>query len=246
MSEVSGNKRSASRRPGLLPLFAWLSPAFPVGAFAYSHGLEQAVADREIGDARSLTEWLVDLFERGSIRNDLILASCAARALGSPDASPGPARRMVGPHFDEVAELALALSPSRERRLESRQQGRSFLEAVCAAWPSALLDSVLAGSPEIAYPVAFGAALAAHRLPLRPALGAYALQFAGNLVSAIVRLGVIGQTEGQKVLASLALRAEKAARIAARSGLDDLGGAVLRADLASLRHETKYSRIFRS
>jgi urease accessory protein len=229
---------------GLLPLFAWLSPAFPVGAFAYSHGLEQAVADGEVRDADSLVEWLRDLFTHGSVRTDLILAACAARAFVTEEMPPR--KEDASPGFPDVAELAIALQPSRERRLESCQQGRSFLEAVCAAWPNAALDKLLAPSPEIAYPIAFGAAVAAHGLPVGDALAAYALQFAGNLVSAVVRLGVVGQTDGQRIVASLASVAARAAEQAIRASLADLGSASFRSDLASIRHETKYSRIFRS
>ncbi len=225
---------------GLLPLFAFLSPAFPVGAFAYSHGLEQAVEDGDVRDMATLSAWLVDLMEHGSIRSDLILVACAARSLG-PNAE-----NEAEPRFEEVAGLALALQPSRERRLETAQQGRSFLETLCAAWPSPVLDATLATSPEIAYPVAFGASLAAHGLPLRPSLAAFALHFAGNLVSAVVRLGIVGQTDGQRVIASLAKRARLAAGRAARASLDDLGSAAFRSDLASIRHETQYARLFRS
>jgi urease accessory protein len=202
-----------------------------VGAFAYSHGLEQAVADGDIRDAETLEAWLRDLLEHGSLRTDLILAACAARA---------------EPSFEEVAALALALQPSRERRLETCQQGRSFLETVCAAWPSPALDPLIAASPEIAYPVAFGAAVAAHGLALPEALAAYGLQFASNLVSAVVRLGVVGQTDGQKVVAAFAAGASRAAKLALASGLGEIGSAAFRSDLASIRHETKYSRIFRS
>jgi urease accessory protein len=229
---------------GLLPLFAWLSPAFPVGAFAYSHGLEQAVADGDVRDADTLAAWLRDLLAHGSIRTDVILAACSARAFVTDEA--GLAEDQASPGFAEVAALAIALQPSRERRLETCQQGRSFLEALCAAWPSQALDRLLEASPQIAYPVAFGAAVAAHNLPLRPALAAYALQFAGNLVSAVVRLGVVGQTDGQRIIASLAGAASHAAKLTAGAGLGDLGSASFRSDLASIRHETKYSRIFRS
>jgi urease accessory protein len=222
--------------PGHLALLAWLSPSFPIGAFAYSHGLETAVFDGDVRDGATLQAWLLDLLQRGSIRTDLILASCAARALAAGDED----------RFREVSELALALSPSKERHLETTQQGRSFIDALSAAWPSPKIDELLGRAGEIAYSVAFGAALFAHRLKLRPSLAAFALHSCGNLVSAVVRLGTIGQTDGQKIIASLMKPAEGAAARAARATLDDLGGATLRADLASLRHETLYSRLFRS
>ena len=222
--------------PGHLALFAWLSPSFPIGAFAYSHGLETAVSDGDVRDGATLQAWLFDLLRLGSIRTDLILAACAARALGAGDED----------RFREVAELAIALSPSKERHLETTQQGRSFMDALGAAWPSPTIDELLGRSGEIAYPVAFGVALFAHRLKLRPSLAAFALHSCANLVSAVVRLGTIGQTDGQKIIASLLKPAEGAAARAARATLYDLGSATLRADVASLRHETLYSRLFRS
>jgi urease accessory protein len=204
-----------------------------------------------VRDAATLEGWLLDLFRYGSIRTDLILAACAARAQGQgrlrlAEMGTGAQIEEVEPSLAEVSELALALSPSRERKLETTQQGRSFLEAVCAAWPSPALDAIREASPEIAHPVAFGAAMTAHGLPLFQGLSAYALQFAANLVSAVVRLGVIGQTDGQVVIATLAGEARRAARLAMRSRLDDIGGAAFASDLASICHETKYSRIFRS
>jgi urease accessory protein len=222
--------------PGHLALLAWLSPSFPIGAFAYSHGLETVVSDGDVHDAATLRDWVLDLLRHGSIRTDLIIAACAARALGAGDEQG----------FQETSELAIALSPSRERHLETTQQGRSFMDALSAAWPSPKIDELLSHSGEIAYPVAFGAALFAHRLKLRPSLAAFSLHSCANLVSAVVRLGTVGQTDGQKIIASLVKPAEGAAAKAARATLDDIGSATLRSDLASLRHEILYSRLFRS
>ncbi|MBV9567524.1 MAG: urease accessory protein UreF [Hyphomicrobiales bacterium] len=219
-----------------LLLLAWLSPSFPIGAFAYSQGLETAVTAGDVHDRATLRGWLLDLLRYGSIRTDLLLAACAARALEAADHDG----------FRRVCELALALSPSRERHLETTQQGRSFMHALNAAWPSPRLKQLFEPSTEIAYPIAFAAATFAHRLKLRASLSAFAAHSCANLVSAVVRLGTIGQTDGQKVIASLTKPAQNAAAIALRASLDDLGSATLRADLASLRHETLYSRLFRS
>jgi urease accessory protein len=223
-------------RSGLLPLFAWLSPAFPVGSFAYSHGLEYVVRNGDMHDANTLLSWLGDLLAHGAIRTDLILAAVAARSALAQDMN----------EFARASELALALAPSRERHLETTQQGRSFVDMVRSAWPSAALDGLFDASDEIAYPIAFGGAVAAHRLALGPSLAAYTLQFVSNLVSAVVRLGTVGQTDGQKVIASLAKPARRAAAFATRAQLDDVGAAAFRLDIASLRHETQYSRLFRS
>jgi urease accessory protein len=213
-----------------LPLAIWLSPSFPVGAFAYSHGLEWAVESRRVTDAASLQDWISDLLRHGSARNDAVLLAEAWRRAGTPD-------------LREVAELALALSPSRERRLESGAQGSAFVLAARAAWPCAALDDL---DGEIAYPVALGAAAGGHGIALAPKLEHYLLAFVANLVSAAVRLGPIGQTDGQRILAGSLTDVRATAAFALNSTLEDLGSATLVSDLASMQHETQYSRLFRS
>ena len=216
-----------------LLLQIWLSPTFPVGAFAYSHGLERAAGAGYVRDQGSLTEWLSDLFANGSIRNDLILAAAAWRAVMASD--------MAALHA--AAALALALHPARERRLESVTQGGSFLIAVCAAWPVPALEAL---SGETAYPIAVAAAAAGHGVALVPLLEAYAAAFVSNLTSAAIRLSVIGQTDAQRILASLMSTLTAGALAASISSLDDLGGAAWSADLCALEHETQYTRLFRS
>jgi len=215
----------------------WLSPAFPVGGFAFSHGLEQAAARGWVKNAADLEAWLRDLLEVGSARNDLILLAAAWRAVAGED--PAALR--------EVHELALAMQPSAERHLETVTQGNSFMTIVRAAWPCAALDmacSTLQG--DTAYPTAVSAAAAAHGIPLGPSLTAYAIAITGNLVSAAIRLSIIGQTDGQRVLASLLAVAVSAAASASGSTLADIGGATFRSDIAQLAHETQYTRLFRS
>jgi urease accessory protein len=217
-----------------LALFAWLSPSYPVGAFAYSHGLEWAFEAGDLRNGGDLEGWIAALLEHGAGRNDSILFAQAHSAGDGAD-------------LGEIAELAGALAPSSERRLESLQQGAAFLAATRAAWPCAGLERAAASiGANTAYCVCFAAAAAAHGLPLRPALDGFLLAFAANLVSAAVRLSLVGQTEGQAIVARLAPLAARIASQAADRGLDDLGSAAFRADLASLRHETQYSRLFRS
>jgi urease accessory protein len=220
-----------------LPLMVWLSPSFPVGAFAYSHGLEWAFEAGDLHDRETLTDWLDVLVRHGSLRNDLILFACAYRACRAGD----------GTALAEVAELALALANSAERRLETVTQGNAFLAASRAAWPCDAFDALRAAWPEdTAYPVAIAVAAAGHGVPLLPALEAYGLGFVANLVSASVRLGIVGQTDGQRITAGLVPVLHEAAAAAETASLDDLGGCALRSDLAALRHETQYSRLFRS
>lgn len=212
----------------------WLSPSFPVGAFAYSHGLEAAVERGWVLDRPTLEAWLADLVAHGSLRNDLILAATAWRAITIGDDA------LLG---DAVA-LSVAMQPSAERHLEATQQGASFLAQIEASWPCAA-TAKLEGWP-VGYPVALGAAAAGHLVPLADTLRAYAIAFVSNLASAAIRLSVIGQTDGQRVIAALLPALDEAATRCLSATLDDLGAAAFRSDLASLLHETQHTRLFRS
>ncbi len=223
--------------PSHLPLLVWLSPSFPVGAFAYSHGLEWVHEAGDVIDALTLEAWLSGLLQFGAARNDAILFAEAYRA-----AEGGDAARLA-----ELAELALALANSAERRLETTTQGDAFVAAAGAAWPCealTLLKGVWMGT--IAYPIAVAASAAGHRIPLPEALAAFALGFVSNLVSAAVRLGVVGQSDGQRVIAALMPAVAELAAFAEEATVDDLGGSAFRSDLAALKHETQYTRLFRS
>jgi urease accessory protein len=220
-----------------LPLLIWLSPAFPVGAFAYSHGLEWAVDAGDIVDAASLEGWLIDLLEFGAPRSDAILFSAAFGAAAAAD----------WPGLIDINSLAVALTASAERRLETTAQGGAFVAAARAAWdcePLRRLDQV--SEAGIAYPVAVAAAATGHGLPLDASLEAFVLAQAANLVSAALRLGAIGQTDGQKILARLLPRIRVLAGEAQTASLAELGGCAFRSDIAAMRHETQYSRLFRS
>ena len=220
-----------------LPLFLWLSPAFPVGAFAYSHGLEWAVEAGDIVDAGSLRLWLEDLCDAGAPRADALLFAAAHRAVVAEDWA----------RLREANELAIALAGSAERRLETSAQGLAFLTAARAAWDcEALSHMPPPGEEPVAYAIAVGAACAGHGFRLESALPAFVVAWFANLVSASVRLSAIGQTDGQRVLAALLPRLTAMASEGASGDLDALGGCAFRSDLAALRHETQYSRLFRS
>lgn len=219
------------------PLLVWLSPAFPVGGFAYSHGLEWAVEAGDIKDFATLEDWLRCLLRYGSARNDAILLAAAWRAVTADDATA----------LCAANELALALVPSQERYLETSAQGCAFAVTARSAWPCPALDRLL--DPlfgDIAYPIAFAAAAASHEIALPASVEAFLIAFIGNLVSAALRLGCIGQTEAQKLIAMLFGEIATTAAFAVASTLDDVGSATLRADVGSMRHETQYSRLFRS
>jgi urease accessory protein len=224
-------------RADVLPLMIWLSPSFPVGSFAYSHGIEWAVEAGDVTDAESCAAWLTDLLQHGGGRSDAVLLTAAHRAVASGDDAA----------LADAAELAAALAPSKERRLETLKQGDAFLLAARGAWPCAALDRVKrACKKETAFPVALGVVSAGHGIPLQPTLEAYLIAFVTNLVSAAVRLVPLGQTDGTKIIARLAPLAREVATRAAQSSLDDVGGAAFRSDIASMRHETQHTRLFRS
>lgn len=214
----------------LIRLMTWLSPAFPVGAFSYSGGLEQVVADGDVRDAASLRDWLESLLVQSNLWNDAVLFAEAHRAVGDAD------------RLAEVAALAEALSGSAERHRETLLQGEAFL-AAAAGWPHAVLDQLGAA---VAYPVAVGAVAAAHGIAAEAGLAAYLHAVTSNLVSVAIRCSVIGQKHGVTVLTELEARIVALGAAAAGCTLDDLGAATMRAEIASLRHETLPTRLFRS
>lgn len=220
---------------GLYRLMTWLSPGYPVGAFSYSHGLEFAVEEGSVGDAATLETWLADLLRYGSGRNDAILFRHAFDAAERTSA------------LAAIAALAAAFAASSERHLETTAQGRAFAEATADAWPCDAVDRLLrAWEGPLAYPVVVAVAAAGHGLGLTPSLHAYLHAFAGNLVSAGVRLIPLGQRDGQRVIAALEAPIAATAEAALVASLDDLGGAAVLADLAAMKHETQYTRLFRS
>lgn len=220
-----------------LALQVWLSPVFPVGSFAYSHGLEWAHEAGDVTYFESCRDWIVDLVSHGSGRNDAILLATAWRATQAKDYA----------ELNEVIDLSLALQPSSERYLESTMQGKAFLSTARAAWGHDGLNEISVHViGDLAYPVAVGIVSAAYNMPLPRVLDAFLLAFVSNLVSACVRLGAIGQTDGQRVIAALLPRVQDEARRVEAATLDDLGSSVFRSDLASLHHETQYTRLFRS
>jgi urease accessory protein len=239
----AAEKKSSSRpdaeteSAALYRLMAWLSPSYPVGAFSYSSGIEWAVEAGDINDATSLRNWLAIMMEKGSGFCDAVFFVHAHRAADERnDAS-----------LREVAELAAAFAPSKERHLETTAQGRAFVEATRAAWPCAALDAFLAGwDGPIAYPVAVGVAASGHGIAVETALHAFLHAVTANWISAGVRLIPLGQTDGQRVLAALESVIAATAARALNASLDDLGSAAFRADLGSMRHETQYTRLFRS
>jgi urease accessory protein len=210
----------------LLLLLNWMSPAFPTGAFAYSHGLEWAIYSGEVATGRDTESWIGDLITRGSGWNDAVLFAQGWER----DA-------------DELNELALALASSRERYLETTQLGRAFGTAASIMLPS-LAHRVIDG--EIAYPVAAALAFRRAEIEKRHALLAFLQGTANALISVAVRLVPLGQTQGLEIVRNLMPLIIGTADRAARASLDDLGSITVASDIAAMKHETQYSRVFRT
>jgi urease accessory protein len=220
----------------LYRLMTFLSPAFPVGAFSYSSGIEWAVEASDITDAASLRDWLSAMLVDGSGFCDAVFVAQAHRAMNLDDMAA----------LRELAELAAAFVPSRERQLETTTQGKAFIEITRAAWNCNGLDDAVAQCDTIIYPIAVGLVSAAHGIPLASALHAFLHALVSNWISAGSRLIPLGQTDSQRVLAALEHVVAATAARARAASLDDLGSATFRADLAGLQHETQYTRLFRS
>ncbi len=210
---------------GVLTLAQCLSPAFPVGAFAYSHGLESAIHSGVIANARDLQNWLADVLNHGSGRNDCIVLR-AAHASGSDAA------------LEEVNQTAVAVSASSERVLETLLQGSAFNQTTTAIF----------GGDEAAlcYPVAVGNVASQLGLDVGLTAAMYLHAFASNLVSAAVRAVPLGQTDGQRVLAALLPLCDQIAQDTQGATLDDLSSTAFVSDIVAMQHETLQPRIFRS
>jgi urease accessory protein len=231
------DRMNTSEAAALYRLMTWLSPSFPVGAFSYSSGIEWAVESGDIADAASLNDWLAAMLTEGSGFCDGVFLAQTHRAASSREDES----------LRDVAELAAAFVPSRERHLETSAQGRAFIDIARAAWNCDPLDQLIAAcGGTIVYPVAVGLVSAAHAIPLAPTMHAFLHALASNWISAGARLVPLGQTDSQRVLALLEPMAAATAARALEASLDDLGSATFRADLASMRHETQYTRLFRS
>jgi urease accessory protein len=232
-----GAALSADDAAALYRLMTWLSPAFPVGAFSYSSGIEWAVEAGDIVDGATLQAWLSSMLSDGPGFCDGVFLAQAHRAAASSDDAG----------LRDVAELAAAFAPSRERHLETASQGRAFIEIARAAWNCDGLDRLIgACDGAIVYPVAVGIVSAAHAIPLAPTMHAFLHALTSNWISAGARLIPLGQTDSQRALAALEPVVVSTGRQAIQATLDDLGSATFRADLASMRHETQYTRLFRS
>ena len=212
----------------LLRLITLMSPSFPVGGFSYSHGLEQAVADGLVNDFAKLENWLASLISHGTAWNDAVLFAASFRR-GDAD-------------LTDLIELGEAIAGSKERHLEAHAQGAAFILAAKAGGYTRA-DTL---PDRASYAIAAGAIAAGQGIDLADGLAAFIHGFASNQVQVAIRLSLFGQADGVRMIAALESLIIETASRAARSSLDDLGGSTIMAEIAAMRHEALYSRIFRS
>jgi urease accessory protein len=229
----------------LLLLLNWMSPAFPIGAYAYSHGLEWAIEDGQVKSADDVESWIADLVTRGSGWNDAVLFVQEFKTGG-------------------MNELALALCSSRERYLETTQLGAAFTIAADVFASDKRPLSPSDSSPnklgerinphacpaklrgDLAYPIAAARACRAMEVDPNHALLAFLQGFSNALISVAVRLVPLGQTAGLETMRNLMPVVAEAAKRASTATLGDLGSCTLLSDIAAMKHETQHSRIFRT
>lgn len=205
-----------------LSLMQWLSPGFPTGAFAYSHGLEQAIAAGDVTDAGSFAQWLGDVLAHGAGWSDAVLLACGLR----------------GADLDGLEDMARALAGSAERLHETVEQGAAFARA-----QEGLREVAV---PPRALPVSVAEAARHFPLPPDQIIALFLHSFAANLVSAAVRLVPLGQVAGQRVLTSQHDRITAIAARAANSELGDIATSAFRAEIAAMQHETLDVRLFKT
>lgn len=223
---------TADRR--LARLLQLASPALPVGAFSYSQGLEAACEAGLVRDAASARAWIEDVL-RGSVARmeaPVFLRLCAAWAAGDAGA------------VARWNDTFLASRESAELRAETAQMGYSLRRLLVELGEAGA--EALEAQEEIAFPTAFAFAVARWGIDPEQALVAYLWAWLENQAMAALKAVPLGQTDGQRLLLALGDELDGVAQAAATLADDELGNFMPRLALLSSRHETQYSRLFRS
>ena len=222
-------------------LAALFSPAFPIGAFSYSHGIEAAIASGDVDDAATAHDWIETILLGGSGRNDAILMANAYNAVKLHAAKDGQLAGGRNAEIEAINELAFALSSGAERAQESRELGVNF-----ARMTEQVYQLDISRSTPLAYPVAAGLVVRYLGCDLTLGLTFFLQSFIANLISVVVRAVPLGQSDGQIMLAQMMPAVATLANEAALAPLDDVGGYAILADHASIIHETLEPRIYRT
>ncbi len=209
----------------ILTLTQWLSPAYPVGGFAYSHGLEAAIDEGAVTSSQDTEAWISDVLEHGSGWNDAVFVVAAYSAQGKDE-------------LTNVDVIARAFCASSERLMETKLLGQAFGTVTGDVWELDL--------SQFSYPVSIGQAASLQNLPILLTTKMFLQAFASNLVACATRLVPLGQTDAQRLIRNLTPLCERIALSAQEADLDQLSLTAFLSDIASMKHETQYSRIFRT
>lgn len=214
------------------------SPALPVGAYTYSQGLEWAIEAGTVGDEASAGRWIGDLLTHGIARCEAPLLAQAMLAWQN-DAHGEAAR---------LNDVFLASRETAELRAETVQMGFSLrrLLAELGSLPLREVHDRIADWPEVAFPIVWAGVAAAWQIDRRAALTAYLWCWAENQTMAALKAVPLGQAAGQRLLATLATRLPDLATVALDQPEAEWCNLAPAFALACCRHETQYSRLFRS
>jgi urease accessory protein len=221
----------------LVRLLQLASPTLPVGAYSYSQGLESAVDAGIVRDARSAAHWITDVAEFSVVRTEVPILRRLMEAWRSADLNT----------VRKWNALFLATRETAELRAETVQMGYSLARLLCDLRAAEFSNvDELKRIEEISFPAAFAYAVTQWRIEPEQALLAYLWAWLENQAMSAVKVVPLGQTEGQNLLLEIGGTLPDAASRAMAIADDDIGGFVPRMAILSSRHETQYSRLFRS
>ena len=221
---------------GLLQLIWLASPALPIGGFSYSEGLEAAIEQGLVHDEHSSTDWVVDQLHLTQSRGDMAVLAQAIPAWQNDDQA----------RLQALNNWVMTTRETAEMRLQTEQMGRSLLDWLRNLQQASGDQLRLCASLPVTYPLAMALALSLAHTPLDQALQAYAFGWAENMTQAALKSVPLGQSAGQRMLARLAREIPLAVKTAMQITDDDRQAFSPMLAILSARHETQYSRIFRS
>jgi urease accessory protein len=236
MTTLMSMAQTASMTTELLQLIWLASPALPVGGFSYSEALEAAIDHAHVHDESSCADWLADQLHLSQARGDMALMAQAIPAWQTSNTA----------RLQELSAWVHATRETHEMRLQTEQMGRSLLEWLRIQNKATAQALQLCSELRPTYPIAMSLALSLASAPLENALQAYAFGWAENMTQAALKAVPLGQISGQKILARLAQEIPEAVEHAIALSDDERQAFCPMLAVMSARHETQYSRLFRS
>jgi len=240
MTMITTTGRMHTDISSLLQLIWLASPALPIGGFSYSEGLESAIDHGWVHDESSAADWLADQLHLSQARGDMAAVAQALQAWPEHTSDLGAAR------VQALNAWVLSTRESFEMRLQTEQMGRSLLDWLRNQGTAPASALTLCSTLPPTYPLVMALALSLAQAPADQALQAYAFGWAENMTQAAIKSVPLGQSAGQRILARLAQEIPSAVAHALNVPDDERQAFCPMLAIASARHETQYSRLFRS